>query len=248
MNLVKIRLDHNYPDRHVRLHVFEVNDFSGIPHGKEGQAIQWVQPQECSRLDFLEANKPIVDAVLLPKLILITDIAKYGLEQTLTRIDDLQQSQGSLIVQLRENTSDTVLLNLYKTKIEQLLKHESFLILNGEPSLAQELGFSGIQLSSRIASRVTKRAEIKVPWVSASCHESSELRHAEKIADFALLSPIQATTSHPNESPKGWNFFKTHAQEAALPVYALGGLSTHDFKNARLNQAQGVAILSAAWS
>ena len=242
-----IRLDHNYPDRSVRLHVFEVNEFSGEPHGKEGQAIRWVKPQQCAELDFLEANGPIVNAVLLPKLMLITNIAKYGLEKTLVCINSLQQSYGNIIVQLRENTSDIVLLNSYKEKIEQLLSQGSFLIFNGEPSLAQELGFTGVQLGAKMALRFARREELKFSWVGVSCHDSSELKQAEKIADFALLSPVQATTSHPGQLPKGWGFFESHAERATLPVYALGGLCIQDCEKVRLSQGQGVAILSAAW-
>lgn len=242
-----IRLDHNYPDRHVRLHVFEVSEFLGEPHGKEGQAIQWMKPQQCAELDFLAANEPIVNAVMLPKFMVITDIEQYGLEQTLVRIESLQSAHGDIVVQLREGSNDVSLLRVYKDKIDPLLKQGSFLILNGEASIAQELQFDGVQLNSKRMSSVTKRKEIKLQWVGASCHDDVELQHAKKIADFALLSPVQATASHPNELPKGWGFFESHAKSATIPVYALGGLSFEDCEKARLKQAQGVAILSAAW-
>lgn len=242
-----IQLDHNYPDRHVRLHVFEVNKFSGEPHGKEGQAIQWVKPQYCAELDFLQANEPIVNAVLLPKLMLITDIAKYGIERTLSRISSLQRKYGELIVQLRENTADVSLLVSYKTQIAPLLKQGSLLLLNGSPRVAEELNFDGVQLGAQRAGDVFNRDDIKLPWVGASCHDKDELQHAEKIADFALLSPIQATKSHPNLKPKEWGFFQQLAEQAVLPIYALGGLAPQDYEKARLQQGQGVAILSKAW-
>ena len=242
-----IRLDHNYPDRHVRLHVFEVKEFTEQPHGKEGQAIQWLKPQQCAELDFLQANEPIVNAVVLPKFVLITDIAKYGLDKTMDCIVNLQKKHGDIIVQLREKTNDLKVLSSYKNKITPLLKQGSLLMLNNEPDIAKQLGFDGVHLNADRASRLVKRAAQGFKWVGVSCHDSSELKHAEKIADFALLSPIQTTNSHPSQSPKGWDFFSSKVKVAALPVYALGGLSFQDCEKARLNQAQGVAMLSAAW-
>lgn len=251
VNVIKaaplIQLDHNYPDRHVRLHVFEVSEYFGEPHGKEGQAIQWLEPKKCPELDFLQANEPIVNAVLLPKFMLITDIAKYGLEKTLARIGNLQRSYGELIVQLRENTTDLALLTSYQAQITPLLKQASFLILNGSSDIAEELKFDGVQLAARRADEVVTRTDINLRWVGASCHNQAEIRHAEKIADFALLSPVQATRSHPDRKPKEWGYFKRHAEQANLPVYALGGLSLQDCEKARIHQGQGVAVLSNAW-
>jgi len=242
-----IRLDHNYPDRHVRLHVFEISEFSGQAHGKEGQAVQWLKPQQCAELDFLQANEPIVNAVVLPKFVLITDITKYGLDKTMDRIVSLQKKHGNIIVQLREKTNDLAVLSAYKSKITPLLKQGSLLMLNDEPDVAKQLGFDGVHLNAGRASKLVKKNDQGLKWVGVSCHDSSELKHAEKVADFALLSPIQSTNSHPEQTPKGWDFFSNRVKVAALPVYALGGLSFNDCEKARLNQGQGVAMLSAAW-
>ena len=47
-----IQLDHDYPDRKVRLYVMEVNSYLGEPHGREGQAIEWISLANTQAKDF----------------------------------------------------------------------------------------------------------------------------------------------------------------------------------------------------
>lgn len=58
-----LTLDHNYPDRHVRLHVWIVTEFDGEVSGLEGQALRWVEVDDLDNLDFLQGNQAIVDAL-----------------------------------------------------------------------------------------------------------------------------------------------------------------------------------------
>ena len=54
-------VEHNYPDRHVRLHVQTVNSFSGKVSGLEGQVLKWVSLNELFKLDFLQGNQVILE-------------------------------------------------------------------------------------------------------------------------------------------------------------------------------------------
>jgi len=56
-------LEHDYSDRKVRLHVLNVSKFTGLAHGKEGQAIRWSSLDGLSDVDFLEGNKVIIEAL-----------------------------------------------------------------------------------------------------------------------------------------------------------------------------------------
>jgi 8-oxo-dGTP diphosphatase len=57
-------LEHDYPDRHVRLHVRVVEEYQGEVQSLEGQAIKWVAPMELKGLDFLQGNQSILDALI----------------------------------------------------------------------------------------------------------------------------------------------------------------------------------------
>ena len=57
-------LEHNYPDRKVRLSIQIVSQYSGLPKGAEGQALQWCKLTELLQLDFLAGNLPIIDKLI----------------------------------------------------------------------------------------------------------------------------------------------------------------------------------------
>lgn len=63
-----IRLRHDYPDRHVLLDVWRVTGYRGVPRGLDGQALDWVAADDLPAIDLLEADRPIITALRLPRL------------------------------------------------------------------------------------------------------------------------------------------------------------------------------------
>lgn len=85
-------------------------------------------------------------------------------------------------------------------------------------------------------------------WLSASCHNLDELQHAMAIgADFAAVSPVKPTTSHPEAAPIGWDAFHFMAEQSCIPLYALGGMTEDDIETAWAQGGQGVAAIGSLW-
>ena len=61
--------------------------------------------------------------------------------------------------------------------------------------------------------------------------------------DFALLSAVLPTASHPQSDGIGWNNFSRLIERAPLPVFALGGMRAEMLETARLNGAHGIALM-----
>lgn len=59
-----IRYSHAYADRVVRLELWLVTSWSGDPRGLDGQVLKWVRPERLEFEDMLEADQPMVDALL----------------------------------------------------------------------------------------------------------------------------------------------------------------------------------------
>ncbi len=57
-------LEHEYPDRRVRLDVWWVLEFDREPAACEQQALRWVSPDELTMAAMLPADGPIIDSVL----------------------------------------------------------------------------------------------------------------------------------------------------------------------------------------
>lgn len=56
-----LELRHEYPERHVELSVWIIDDYSGEPRGLEGQPLRWERPAALRTLPLLPADLPIVD-------------------------------------------------------------------------------------------------------------------------------------------------------------------------------------------
>jgi 8-oxo-dGTP diphosphatase len=119
------------------------------------------------------------------------------------------------------------------------------LVLNHDIQLARELGV-GVHLRAAQLRELRERPLPRTSWVGASCHGAEELDVAAQLgADFATLSPVNATASHPAAAPLGWERFAQLVADARLPVYALGGVGPDDLDRARNAGAQGVAGIRA---
>jgi len=58
-----ISVQHHYPELSVRLHVFIIQQFDGVPFGKEGQKLIWRTLDNLGDLNLLPANDVILSAL-----------------------------------------------------------------------------------------------------------------------------------------------------------------------------------------
>jgi 8-oxo-dGTP diphosphatase len=58
-----IDLVHDYGDRRVRLDVWVVRSYAGMPQAREGQPLRWVALADLLNAGLLEADRPIVAAL-----------------------------------------------------------------------------------------------------------------------------------------------------------------------------------------
>lgn len=72
-----LRLHHTYHDRRVLLDFWTVTEFDGVPASHDGQALEWVAPDNLPAHDLLEADRPVIAALRLPPVA----IAVSGLDE-----------------------------------------------------------------------------------------------------------------------------------------------------------------------
>jgi 8-oxo-dGTP diphosphatase len=235
-----------YPHATVRLNFFRVTAWSGRLHPHEGQEFSWQRVPDVSVAPVLPANAPILRALELPPLYAISNVKELGEEEFLRRMQTALHN-GLRLVQLREkHLAHAALRALALRMLPLLRKQGAKLIINANVELAHEVGADGVQLTAAQLASFGKRPD--VPWCAASCHSAEELRRAEMLGcDFAVLSPVLPTLSHPGEPALGWEEFAICIAGCSIPVYALGGLQLTDIKTAWRNGAQGVALLRQAW-
>jgi len=236
-----------YPHATVRLNFFRVFEWQGKPHPHEGQVFSWQLPDTVTVTPLLPANFPILKALSLPPLLGITHAESLSVDTFLARLD-VALHNGLRLIQLRDKTlpEDSRLALAHET-VRRAHLHGARVLVNGSLELAHAAHADGVHLDSSAAARLTARPDCE--WVGVSCHDAAELAHAAAIgADFALLSPVLPTLTHPGAATLGWDTFSRLAAASAIPVYGLGGLERADVALAQLHGAHGVALLRGAWT
>jgi len=108
------------------------------------------------------------------------------------------------------------------------LARGQMLLVAGDPALAEALNADGLHVPERMigtaAVRHWRRAN-PGRLMSAACHSLAALRRAERAAaDFALLSPVFPTASHPGGRVLGLYHAAAMAAATDLAVLAMGGI------------------------
>jgi 8-oxo-dGTP diphosphatase len=245
-----IRIPYRYPDRNVLLDVWQVRKFDGEPHGREGQTVRWVKPDELTGYSFPAANVPITLAARLPDRYLITpDPGARGNWPLFLQQLENALAAGLRLIQFRAKSLLDKEYTALGREISALCSsYGADLILNGKPGLVDSIGARGVHLTSQQLLGMERRPLAEEYWVAASCHGREELALAQHIgADFAVISPIKKTRSHPDARPIGWHGFHELTEASGMPVYALGGMTPDDLSEAWKQGGQGIAAISGLW-
>lgn len=233
-----ICITHHYADKSVQLDVWEIHAFSGTPFGKEGQETHWSDVGQLSPNQFPEANVPIISALRLPKALMVTP--DLNLDDALSILPKkIQASNAShCIVRLPRLGVDD-----YQTVWAQLSQQISntTLIVHQHIDVAVKSN-APLHLRSGQLGQIEKNQLQSVEHVSASVHNTQEQKIAEDLnVQFTVFGSVKETPTHQGDVGLGWEALNAVTERAAVPVYAIGGMTLVDVDTARAYGAQGVA-------
>lgn len=240
---------HAYDDKAVFLDVWRVTAYEGEPVGREGQRIRWVHRDALTALDWLEANRPIVQAVRLPALYLITDAGRVEHADFLSTLERALRA-GARLLQLRAPQLEPQAYEQVARRVVPIChRYGAQVLLNADPELVCACGADGVHLNSRRLRALRERPLGPEHWVAASAHDAEELARAAALGlDFAVLAPVLPSVSHSQRPALGWERFHALVAASALPVYALGGMGAEHLSMARAHGAQGLSMVSGVWA
>lgn len=125
-------------------------------------------------------------------------------------------------------------------------RHGLKLLIAGDAGLAIRIGAGGIHLPEARAGEARRWRHRRHWLITVAAHSRPALHLAAMCgADAALLSPVFATASHPDRQPLGVERFNLLAAQAALPVYALGGIDHGNAPRLLRGPAAGIAAIGA---
>jgi len=181
----------------------------------------------------------------LPNLLLVTDEAR--LPDPLPTVARLPAGSGVLL--RHYGAADRA--PLAHALARRARRRRLTLLVAADWRLAAAVGAAGIHLPegllrSGLLATLLGWARRRRRLVTAACHGPAALALAHRLGvSAALLSPVFATASHAGAAGLGPLRFARWCRRAALPVFALGGLSGRTARRLAGSGAAGLAALDA---
>ena len=233
-----------YTHATVRLHFFRVSAWDGVPKPLEDQDIRWQRVGATDVTPMLPANAPVLASLALPAVMIVSNAQGTGVDRWIAKLAGRVVDE-KVLVQVREKGANA---QQVQHVLSRVLAHAApfgaRVVVNSANGHFPQC--DGVHLTA--AALMQSAARPAGSLVGASCHDERELDQAGRIGlDYAVLGPVKATASHPGAVPMGWERFAALALDRAMPVYAIGGLTRGDLREARVHGAHGVALLGAAF-
>jgi len=234
---------YQYTDRIIELGIYNIDNYRNIPKGAEGQEISWTAIKNLNHYKLLPTMSAFINSITLPNKYWITPSSNHQSDEWMRKFDE-KMTQDISLVQLRAKTElpTDFVENLYKKCKQNHVK----LLLNTVGKTFNETHCDGWHLTTGEMLKLTQKPCTDDKLLGASTHNLEEALTAQKLgADFVVISPVQATQTHPDTIPIGWEIAKEVVNKLNIPVYFLGGMSLNDLDKTLKLGAQGIAGVSA---
>jgi 8-oxo-dGTP diphosphatase len=230
-----LQLSHAYPDKDVRLDIWEVTDWRGFPTGREAQTVRWIEPGTLENYEFPAANSTIVTAARLPRLLLMPSasfVARAGF------IEALEQW-------LRAGFKAAVLPSCTSATIEAcfaLADEYDATIHLAELAQAGTLPAGiGRHLSAADLKRAAAGEKLPAPGLSASVGSAADFRLARQIGvDWIVMTGAQGGRARPLRELS--TDLQAAVAAAKVPVYKTAAFDFREHTDLLREGFQGAVI------
>jgi len=177
-------------------------------------------------------------AAAVPHLIFMTDETRVANPFAVCE----QLPAGSIIICRDYDHPDRIGLAQNLRRITREL--QQFLLIAGDAALVRIVAADGLHLPEHMLGSPPNLAAFGL--VSAACHNRRSLKRAENLnVDFALVSPVFKTNSHPGAPFLGVHRFARLIKGVKVPVAALGGIHSTNAAKLKPFNIIGVAAIEA---
>jgi len=174
----------------------------------------------------------------VPNLIFMTDSGRVRNPVEVC----LRLPAGSIIIARDYDHPDRVGLAFELRRVTR--EQKQFLLIAGDPALARYVGADGLHLPEYQLRYPPNLASFGL--VSAACHSHRALLQAEKLGvDFAFVSPVFTTNSHPDAKALGIHRLARLAAISKVPLVALGGITAQNAAQLYPVKLIGIAAIGA---
>lgn len=149
---------------------------------------------------------------------------------------------GSIIIARDYDHPDRVGL---VSRLRRVTREQNqFMLVAGDAVLARQVDADGLHLPEYMLDDPPNLASFGL--ISAACHSHRAIRKAGQLGvDFALVSPVFTTDSHPDVPALGIHRLARLAAISTVPLVALGGINARNAAQLRYVDLIGIAAIGA---
>ena len=244
-NVYHGNITHLYKSLSVKLHIFEVIEYSGEIKSQEKQSLLYINPFTSNHL-FLASTIRIQNRFKLRELFYITPINFDSISDKLENINN-----SNSFIRLRSFGYSISNYILAAQKLTQFcFKNNIPLIVDKKFSNnLGDINVDGIHFTSEDLNQMSNYKHIRKKNLiySASCHNLNDVIIANKHNfDFIILSPV--ISEKYGKNILGWENFQIISHISNMPVFALGGIKISDLELCKRFNGFGVSGISDFWS
>ena len=159
---------------------------------------------------------------------------------------------GVKLVQYRNKTAGENLRREQATALRELCRrHDAALIINDHIELAREIDADGVHVGADDASIAVARARLgSGKIIGASCYNNLHqgLSAAAQGADYIAFGSFYASAVKPGAARAPLSILQAARQQVALPLVAIGGITSDNAGELIRAGASAVAVISALFA
>lgn len=166
-------------------------------------------------------------------------------ENFLDRIDAIAACSPAGIVLREKDLPEEEYRILAQDVMEICKKHQVPCILHSFTHTALSLGADAIHLPIPLLLQMTEAEKAHFSILGASCHSVADAITAQKLGcTYLTAGHIFATDCKKDLPPRGTEFLHRICETVSIPVYAIGGINSTNYRAIRDAGAKGACIMS----
>ncbi len=152
--------------------------------------------------------------------------------------------------QLRLKSKDTKVVTRISKKIKKICKkHKVKFLINNHPIIAKKIGADGCHIGQNDMNVKEAKNILKNKIVGVTCHNSIKLvKEAIKHkANYIALGAFYSSKTKKVQFKANFNVLRSAKKITKVPIVAIGGINSKNYKKLLLNKADFLAISGFIW-
>lgn len=178
------------------------------------------------------------------ELICVTDLSLCG-EDSLARLDKIAAAKPKAVILREKDLPPAEYRILAEQAVGICSRYGTPCILHTYAETAAELGAEGIHLPMAKLRELTEKIKRRFRVIGASVHSPEEAAEAVSLgATYLVAGHIFATDCKKGLPPRGLDFLGRVCSAVNVPVYAIGGINSENYRLAISAGAAGACVMS----